>query len=399
MGCLAGTDTYWKFVGQCAECGMCTLACPSLTKADMTMGKLAKSLLTVSVSTNDVEDASIRILANDQVMQAVRGCFLCTTCQSACFADNDISELVYTARKDFQNLGLLPRSTWSSVLVDEEWDIFTAYRAVYGIGYNDLIRHLTTKEHAAYNDFEVAFFPGCSLAAYAPELTREVFATIEEIGGKTTMLDHCCGSPLRSAGFYDRAAALCDKIADEIVACGAKHVICACPGCRNTLEATLAARHINIPVINLANYLDAHDFNPVCDTPRSNVCVARSCQDLDGSYLRGISSLLELDDSATTVFKGCCGAGGAVNSFDAVQQASQVERKLDQVSDGQTLISACPTCTYTYAFHLASAPRAIENKNYLELIFENDFHWETIFQQLESMWSGEYGPWLAHVFA
>ena len=399
MEFLAGADTYWKLVGQCAECGRCAQACPSLSEADMTMGKLAKEMLAAGTGATSAQDVCFRILENGPLVQAVRGCFLCTTCQSVCFADNDIAELVYAARADFQNLGLLPRSSWSSVQVDQQWDIFTAYRAIYGIAYDDLIGHAKDQRSAGRGDFETAFFPGCALAAYGPELTREAFAAIETIGGKTTMIDHCCGSPLRSAGFYDRAADLCDTIADEIAASGVQRVVCACPGCRNALEATLAARGLQVRVVNLASFLAEHDFKPACDTSTLDICLARSCQDLDGSYMRGISTLLGLDKSALTVFKGCCGAGGAVSSFNPEQQARQVERKLDQVKDGQTLVSACPTCTYTYALQLQNTPRRMQSKNYLELVFKENFQWDLVFSQLNSMWSGEYGPWLSEVFA
>ena len=38
-------------------------------------------------------------------------------------------------------------------------------------------------------------------------------------------------------------------------------------------------------------------------------------------------------------------------------------------------------------------------KNYLELLFNADFDWNTTFAQLGGMWSGEYGAWLSQTFA
>ncbi len=399
MESLTGTDTYWKLLGQCAECGKCTQTCPSLKNSGMSMGQIAEGLIAADAASSNPQELVQNIIGNAPLYQAVRGCFLCTSCQAVCFADNDISELIYAARKDFQELGLIPRDAWSSVQVDQEWDIFTAYRAIYGIGYPDLTRHIVNEYHEAESDCEVAFFPGCSLAAYGPELTREVFATIEQIGGKTTLIDECCGSPLRSAGFFDRAIALNDRIVDEIAASGAKTVVFACPGCRNSVKAALAARGLDVEAVNLASYLADHGFKPSKRVDPGSISLARSCQDHDGTYLDGIRKLFGLTGSDPTVFTGCCGAGGAVSAFDPNKQSSQVHRKLDQVAEGQTLVSACPTCTYTYAFDLMSAPRPIENKNYLELLFENQFDWNTVFYQLGAMWSGEYGPWLAQVFA
>ena len=45
------------------------------------------------------------------------------------------------------------------------------------------------------------------------------------------------------------------------------------------------------------------------------------------------------------------------------------------------------------------SPRAVENRHYCELLFDSRFDWDRTFAQLGGMWSGEYGPWLARVFA
>ena len=218
MALLQKSDVYRTFAGTCTQCGHCTHACDSLTKAGMTLGDIAKALLAAQRGAANADEVRDRIQANEALVQAVRGCFFCTSCKNTCFAHNDVCGLIYAARVDFLALGLIPRDTWTSVLVDQEWDIFTAYRAVHGIGYPDLTRHVANDYHGAEDDCEVAFMPGCALAAYGPELTREVFGAIEELGGKTTMLDSCCGSSLKSAGFFDRALALCDRNVDEVVA-------------------------------------------------------------------------------------------------------------------------------------------------------------------------------------
>ena len=399
MGLLECSDRYWKFAGQCTQCGHCTPACDSLTAAGMTLGEVAKAMLAAERGAESREEVARRIAENPQLVQAVRGCFFCTSCKNTCFAHNDVSELICAARVDFQNLGLIPRDAWSSVLVDQEWDIFTAYRAIHGIGYPDLVRHVAADDHEAEADCEVAFFPGCSLAAYGPELTREIFATVEELGGKTTMIDHCCGSPLKSAGFFDRAEALCDLIADELVASGAKQVVCVCPGCANAMVATLGRRGIDVNVTTLSAFLVEHGFESRRPLPDAPLWLSKSCQDRDGTYLRDTCAALGIPPDAPSIFHGCCGAGGAVSAFDPNRQAAQADEKLSFAPDGACVVTMCPTCTYTYAFRLMQQPRDLQNKHYAELLFENQFDWDLVFYQLNSMWSGEYGPWLAEVFA
>lgn len=392
-------DAYWRFVGTCTQCGHCVQACSSLTSADMTLGDIAEAMLKAEREVSSKEELAALIAGNEQLVQAVRGCFFCTSCKNTCFAHNDVCDLIYHARIDFQNLGLIPRWAWSSVLVDQEWDIFTAYRAIYGIGLGDLTRHVETDDHGAETDCEVAFFPGCSLAAYAPDLTREIFATIEDLGGKTTMIDHCCGSPLKSAGFFERAEALLDLIAAEIESSGVSQVVCVCPGCANAVRSTLARRGSTVDTVSLPAFLHEHGFEPKLPLPATPLCLSKSCQDRDGSYLQQTCEALGIDPDTPAVFKGCCGAGGAVSAFDPNRQAQQAGSKLEFAPDGSTVVSMCPTCTYTYASQLMSSPRDVSNKHYAELLFENQFDWDKVFSQLEGMYAGEYGPWLGQIFA
>lgn len=399
MGFLECSDTYWTFLGQCTQCGHCTEACTSLTSADMTLGDIARGMLAAERNAESAEETAINIVSDQNLVQAVRGCFFCTSCKNTCFAHNDVCDLIYHARIDFQNLGLLERGSWSSVLVDQEWDIFTAYRAIHGIGYQDLKPHLAFEGHEPEGDCEVAFMPGCALAAYGPELTREVFATVQELGGKTALIDHCCGSPLKSAGFYDRAEALCDRIADETRASGAKTYVCVCPGCANAMKSTFAQHGLDVDVVSLSRFLLDHGFEPKRSLPETPICLSKSCQDRDGTYLDETCEVLGIDRSVPSIFHGCCGAGGAVSSFDPNRQAQQADSKLGFAPDGSTIVTMCPTCTYTYAFRLMESPRDVANKHYIELLFENQFDWDLVFAQLNGMWSGEYGAWLAQVFA
>lgn len=399
MGLLECSDSYRTFLGQCTECGHCTGACESLIAADMTLGDIAKAMLSAERGAENADEIKARIQANQKLVQAVRGCFFCTSCKNTCFAHNDVCDLIYHARIDFQNLGLIEREAWSSVLVDQEWDIFTAYRAIHGIGYGDLTRHVANDWHDAQSDCDVALFPGCSLAAYGPELTREIFEAIDGLCEKATMIDRCCGSSLKSAGFFDRAEALCEKNAEEIVQSGAKTLVCVCPGCANDMKVALARKGIDVEVISLASFLAQRGFKPKRALPEGPLCISKSCQDRDGTYLEETCKLLGIDPETPSIFHGCCGAGGAVSAFKPERQAQQADSKLSFAPDGATVVTMCPTCTYTYAYRLMSAPRDVTNKHYAELLFESQFDWNLVFAQLGGMWYGEYGAWLASVFA
>ncbi len=399
-GLLDRAEAYWRFAGTCARCGKCVKACSSLTNNDMSLGDIAKAMLDAQRESSTKEELAANISADENLVRAVRGCFFCTSCKNTCFAHNDVCDLIYSARADFQNLGLIERESWSSVLVDEEWDIFTAYRAIHGIGYPDLTRHLETEDHEAQTGFETAFFPGCALTAYGTDLTREIFSEMESRCDGLTMVDSCCGSSLKSAGFFDRAEALCERNADEIEASGARELVCVCPGCANDMGKTLEKRGMDVKVSLLSGWLDDRGFLPKRSLPETPICLSKSCQDRDGSYLDQTRKALGVDESeSVSIFHGCCGAGGAVSSFDPDRQAGQSDEKLSFAPDGATVVTMCPTCTYTYAYRLMQSPRDLTNKHYTELMFDSQFDWNVTFSQLSGMWYGEYGAWLAQVFA
>ena len=110
MGLLERADAYWRFAGTCTQCGHCTDACESLTKAGMSLGQIAKAMLEAQRTASTKEELAMNIAANGDLVQAVRGCFFCTSCKNTCFAHNDVCDLIYNARVDFQNLGLIERA-------------------------------------------------------------------------------------------------------------------------------------------------------------------------------------------------------------------------------------------------------------------------------------------------
>lgn len=377
--------TYSDVASACIHCEKCTDSCINLSEVNTDLGKFAL-MMHDAFSQND-------IVEDRELTQILRSCFLCGYCVNECPSDIDVISLMLAGRQDYQKAGFIPRAAWVSVQVDQEWDIFKAYRAIYGIGYTDLYKYED-------GDCELAFFPGCSLAAYAPELTREIFAKIEELGGKTTLVDYCCGSPLKSAGFIDRADELCQRFVSEIKQSGAKKVLCCCPGCYNILVKALKKYECSAQACMLPNFLEEAGFN--CEnaevkSPRFFV----SCQDHGANASDGIKHIMGLPQDALQICGGCCGAGGAVSAFKPERQAAKVDEIFAQCVPGDTLITMCPTCTYTFAFQQISAGKGagIDNKNYLELIFSNKFDWEENFKRLNEMWVGPYGSWLAQVFS
>ena len=149
-------------------------------------------------------------------------------------------------------------------------------------------------------------------------------------------------------------------------------------------------------------------FAPLSTT---SVTFFDSCHDrFDGRHGASIRKLVHRNLPNAMLFemdhrrKGtlCCGAGGAVAAYDGDVTERRVWRIIDEarLTGAETLVTTCPTCTYTVAQACLGVgiERGINNRHYLELLFGQEIDWPLVFDQLGSMWTGEYGPWLTTTF-
>ncbi|MEG0323560.1 MAG: (Fe-S)-binding protein, partial [Raoultibacter sp.] len=345
------------------------------------------------------------------IIFAVRRCCMCSYCTVTCPVAIEARAVFAALREILSLAGVVTEAGFESTQVDKEWHIFSVYRAVYGIYYVDLPHMDQAQELGA----DTLFFPGCPLASYAPELTREVYSYLGEQGINAVISEACCGSPLKSAGFGDRARAFKQRFAEEVEAAGIKRVICVCPGCMKELQGAAPSmgtvEFVALPAllrdagVSIADdaLVDAAAAQGVAAADANvRVTVFDSCFDRDGTFGSPLRSLLpaarvaEMEHSGTNAL--CCGAGGAVSLVDPDLSVARAQRVFDEGADRADLIvTNCPTCAYTLAYQARSHPGDAAqpaHANYLELVFENRFDWDTAFSQLEGMWSGEYGPWV-----
>ena len=90
-----------------------------------------------------------------------------------------------------------------------------------------------------------------------------------------------------------------------------------------------------------------------------------------------------------------------MSSYDAVITDERVWRVIGEAkaTGAETLITMCPTCTYTVAQACLANPEAgIQNLHYLEALFGVKIDWQMVFAQLGDMWTGEWAAWLNQTF-
>ncbi|MDO5043791.1 MAG: (Fe-S)-binding protein [Coriobacteriia bacterium] len=439
---------------RCTECGICTHRCVVLdTEIPLTIGQICKHVMW-----RDPDDPSTSFLSEGKlnapeeeffehvrkvlhttrpdILFAIRRCCMCGFCTIYCPVDID-ARAAYTAlRALMYEADVINKRDFRLTKIDEPWHLFSAYRAINGISYLDMPRLLTAEEREEQEAQdgeskentkpEYLFFPGCTLASYAPELTREVFDWLNEHGYPSIITEDCCGSPLKSAGNYRDLTTFKDSLRDRMISQGIKKIVFVCPGCEEELKEAihsddefeliplprlLVEQGVTISSDQVAQSLkaspDQEDKNQA-----AQVCVFDSCHDRDQRYGACIRELFKENEIKEMRYRGknaqCCWASGSTSLVDPDIGPKRAQELFDEgLTVANLQVNNCPTCAYTMASHALSHPElqdvaeksvnglGFSQLNYLELVFENKFDWDKVFEQLQGMWTGEYGAWAA----
>ena len=401
----------------CSHCKRCTLRCEVLKEPSLDIGLVEEGHARIVALDRAAQPSAVLALVNEhpELYHALRRCCFCGHCTATCQTHMLAPDRMRAWRLLFMQAGLMPPEDSRLVMVDQEWNIFSAYRAIYGISYPEFpsLRDVATQGSGVV---DTVFFPGCSLVSYTPELIRTVGTWLNSQNIAWALSDDCCGSPLMSAGLFDQAADLRTRILEQMRAAGIKRMITVCPGCGDEF-AELFQGEIDIvplPEVLLQKSRAARKAGePTGFTPLSvpSLTFFDSCHDrTDSRHGKAIRQLMRENLPQAKIcemdhrLKGtlCCGAGGAVAGYDDSLTQGRVELIIEEArkTKASTLVTTCPTCTYTVAQAcLAATPeQGIGNRHYLELLYGQTIDWEQVFSQLGSMWEGEYGPWLTQTF-
>ncbi len=400
----------------CSHCRKCTRRCDILEGPGLDMGQIIAAYRQVTDRPYDEQPQAILQLAQDDPLlyHTLRRCCFCGHCTAACARHIGAPEHMRAWRELFMRANLMPPDDSKLVMVDDEWHIFSAYRAIYGIAYPDALM-LSQAAEQGPGQVDTLLFPGCSLVSYAPDVVRALGAWLDAAGVSWALSDACCGSPLMSAGMFERAHDLRASVISQMESAGITRMVTICPGCADEFRPDMPAGIELVPLPELLlerseelmRTTGSSGFSPL-DLP--SVTFFDSCHDREdarnANALRKLFALYlpkthqrEMDHARRGTL--CCGAGGAVASYDAEITDERVWRVIAeaQATKADTLITMCPTCTYTIAQALLSDPAVSLNQmHYLEALLGVRIDWAQVFAQLNDMWTGEYGPWLSQTF-
>jgi len=354
------------FKDACIRCGACLQACAWLEDLNLFPGEIAEQVLNAQVG--------------DELVQAIQRCALCGLCSQYCPEELNTAEMIQASREALVRQDKIRLTDYDVMQVDRDWHFFSLYRTTFDIQFDDL--------HS--DQYDTLFFPGCSLASYAPELTRAIHAwLIQQSGMPVGITDMCCGKPLASIGLEERATQMLKRLRAHMQTAGAARVITACPNCHHLLNEY-------IKDVELVSLYDMLRQAGVCVQGEERLTVHDSCPDrfdlTMGTQVRALlsgHSLVEMAHHGAETL--CCGSGGIVSTIDPDLSNQRACQRMAEFSatGADRCVTACMSCAY----RLARASPEGSVVHCLELVFDTPVDYAQLAANTQAMWEGEWGEY------
>jgi Fe-S oxidoreductase len=335
----------------------------------------------LGLSPAEIAELLLKGEVDERLQAAIQRCDLCGSCAQDCPAGILPGELFLAARQMLVENGRIMRADYDVMLVDRDWNFFTIYRDTYGIHYDDL----------RAEGCETLFFPGCTLASYAPELTRAAYAWLQDQGRPLGFTDLCCGKPLSSIGLRAEEEWLLARLRAEIAAAGAREIVTACPNCEAHLRAA------QIPGVEVKSLYALLAENGVRLQGSQKLTFHDSCPDrCDGRNPRDVRGLLAGFPQVEMPSRGkdtiCCGSGGIVSAVDPDLCAGRAARRLAEfsASGADVCVTSCMACAHRLS-RASSASTAGQVRHCLEYVFDVNVDYDQVERNAEQMWEGAQG--------
>jgi len=353
------------FADDCIDCGVCVQACSLLDDLGLTPGEIA-----AQVSSGE---------ASDETIQAIQRCALCGLCSQSCLVNLNPSEMMRASREILVQQGKILLDDYDLMQVDRDWNFFSLYRSTFDIRFDDLY----------VDKYDTLFFPGCTLASYAPELTRSIHAWLRQRGMQIGFTEMCCGKPLISIGLEERTRQLLGGLREQMQAAGAKRLVTACPNCLHLLKEYLG----DLELVSLYDLLREAGIRVQGE---ERLTVHDSCPDrydmTTGPQIRALLSghpLVEMKHHGKDTI--CCGSGGIVSMIDPELSDERARARMAEfeASGADRCVTACMAC----AHRLARGSSAEQVVHCLELVFGISVDYAQLAANTQAMWEGEWGAY------
>lgn len=317
---LPESEKYLREAKKCSNCGACTAGCPLYAYSGTMPG-----------------DLLFRIAEKGEISPFVPYfCTLCGYCSFICPQGVKLDQVMKELRlQAATEEGKLPEGiNYRPVRSHQKYSFSPLFNASYIPG----------------NYTGIIFFPGCSLPAFRPDLTRKTYIYLKEKVKGTGIMLNCCARPTLDMGDKKTFDKYYKHLRQELEKYRVKKIITACPGCYHTLK-------VNSPDIEVASIweilalagipetLRKEKIKPDFTTALHDPCPTRSYPAVHDS-VRHILKELAVDFAEFKFNRQktlCCGAGGMLNITNPQAALSWMQKRAAQ-TEAETIVTYCQEC-------------------------------------------------------
>lgn len=354
-------DPVNELTEQCTGCGACSENCFLLKEIDQDPGTIAA-----------------RGAGSDEAF----ACSLCNMCEAVCPLNLSPAKMFELKREEAVANAEIDIDQYRYLFPDRPVNVMSLFREVYKVDYTDLNQTIAG---------DTAFFPGCTMMSYSPDLCREVFRTLSEIYSDMVFFTDCCGKPLYQLGLESRGAKSREQLREKISRLGIKRMVVACPNCYYELRKA----HLDqmVELITIYEVLKEQGSR----TKNNNDCGKRaeisagknislsctvhdSCPDrFEGVFGKQVREaleeygyrIIEMEHSQQRTL--CCGSGGQISHFrpDFAEELVKLRLKEAEKTGADQLVAYCHSCVLNFGKN----PSGIKVRHVLNLLldFEEDY--------------------------
>jgi glutamate synthase (NADPH/NADH) small chain len=314
---------------QC-ECLECVNVCTYLQHFNEYPGKCIRKVTKNIIS---VPGKSYRTFT-----KFLNACSLCGLCGVVCPTDLDMAVVNGQARRIMCEKGFMPPAIHDFALRDMESS---------SVEPSGLTRNQPGRDSSSY-----LFFPGCQLAASAPQNVERTYRFLmERLSGGVGLMLRCCGAPALWSGRQEVFNTMADGFSQRWRDLGSPTVILACPTCSLTFGRELP----DIPVVSLWEVLDTHGLPDGAPSGEGRTlavhdsCTARFARDAQNSVrslLTGLGYDLEELPYSRELTK-CCGYGGLLYQVNPVLTKKVVRSRVEE--SNTDYVTYCSNCRDFFA--------------------------------------------------
>ncbi len=297
-------------------------------------------------------------------------CNACDLCAQVCSRKLDPGELMRAWRSELAASEAGLPGSLEPILTDRTPNAYTLYRQ----------RFFPDFSPPEENPAQTAFFPGCALSAYTPDLALRVFADLQQRFPGLAWIDGCCSDILQRLGLDTRCEQARQSLAKRFARFGVRRVVTACPTC----QARLSQAYPQLQIVSIYRIL-ADERLRLAGLP-ARVAVHDSCADRGrqeiGAAVRSLlSNPVKLPHEGKR--SACCGAG---SGLDRVNPALAAEIGRQRWAEMETagadlVVTSCVTC----AIQLARTAGEIPVTHILDLVYGDRHDYAAIAQSLSSV--------------